>query len=186
MSFRLFIVTAPTVEPVTVAEVKTHTHISHDEEDGLISDWIRSGRELAESYQRRAYLEQVIRLSWDSFPRVPICVPRSPLISLEAVSYFDSDSSETAFSVDNFIVDTDGEPGRLMLVDGVYWPSVTLRTINSVHVRIKAGYGITADSVPRNVKDAILLYCSFRDENRAGEENEIPDTFFNLLQHDRL
>ena len=183
---RLKIITASSVEPVAVAEVKTHTHITHTEEDGLIQDWIKSGRELAESYQRRAYTKQVIQISYDCFPAMPIELPRSPLVSLDAVRYYDADNTETVMGLASFLVDADGEPGRVDLANNILWPSVVLRTMNAVQFQFTAGYGDAATDVPRNVKDAIMLYCSWRSENRAAEDDKVPESFYQLLRHDRL
>lgn len=188
---RLKIITGPAVEPLTADEVKTHTHVSHSAEDALIASWIKSGRELAEGYQRRAYITQTLELSFDSFPDTPFYLPRSPLQSVTSVTYTDYLNADTVWAAANYIVDTGGEPGRIDLAYSVTWPAVTLRSINSVKIRFVAGYGATALFVPENVKDAIMLYCAYRYNNRQGAEQtgdvpDVPETFWTLLRHDRI
>jgi len=85
-----------------------------------------------------------------------------------------------------FIIDTDSEPGRLCLAYSETWPTVTLRPHKAVKIRYWAGYGPTADSVPDTVKDAIMLYCAYRNENRAGEITETPKQFYDLLTPERI
>jgi len=183
---RLKVYSAPAIEPVTVAQVKLSAHISHAVEDTLIEAWIKSGRELAEGYQRRAYITQTIDLSLDSWPCDPFFVPRSPLQTVTHIKYYDTDGTEYTVSAADYYVDTAGEPGRIGLTYGTTWPTTVLRPINGISVRFVAGYGLTAATVPQNVIDAILLYCTFRNENRAGEIQEIPASFYGLLRHDRI
>lgn len=186
---RLRLVTKPAIEPVTVAEVKTLTHVSHDVEDDLINRWIKTARQKAETYQWRAYINQTLELSFDRFPRMPIEIPRSPLQSVTSIKYTDFEGTETTLyesgSEDMFLVDTEGEPGRINLAYNESWPSVTLRSLSPVQIVFVAGYGDEASDVPDFVKDAILMYCGWRYENRAAEEGDIPESFYDLLRDDR-
>jgi uncharacterized phiE125 gp8 family phage protein len=182
---KIALITGPTTEPVTVTEVKLHTRISHSVEDTLLASWIKSARLLAEGYQRRAYITQTLELIYDEFPDMPINVPRAPLISVTSIKYTDYLNVETTYAAANYIVDATGDPGRIDLAYGIVWPTTMLRSINAVRVRFTAGYGVDATTTPDNVKDAIMLYCAYRNENRAAEE-DAPEAFFNLLRHDRM
>ena len=192
--FSVKVTTPPATEPVTVAEVKTHTRISGSDQDALIAKWIKSGRELAESFQRRAYISQTIEVSYDCFPIIPFSLPRSPVIELKEIKYYSLDNTETIVydadspvgTEDNYLIDTDSEPARITLAYGCSFPSSVLREINSFKVVYTAGYGSDADNVPENVKDAIMLYVGWRYENRAAETNAVPEQFYNLLDSERL
>lgn len=191
-SFR--VTTPPTVEPVTTDEVKTHTRISGTDQDLQIAKWIKSGRELAESYQRRAYIEQVIEVSFDNFPLVPFYLPRSRVTTVQTIKYYDTanvehivySSTAPVGTESDYLIDTDSEPARITLAYGAGFPATVLRDINSFKVIYKAGYGATAASVPENVKDAIMLYCDWRYENRSAETNAVPEQFYNLLDSGRI
>ncbi len=192
--FSLRITTGPSVEPVTVSEVKTHTRISGSDQDTLIAKWIKSGRELAESYQRRAFVEQTIEVSFDDFPLVPFHLPRGRVIEVQSIKYYTTDNTEVEVynstspvgTESNYLIDTKSEPARITLAYGITWPATVLRDINSFKVTYTAGYGTDADDVPENVKDAILLYCDWRYENRSAETNAVPEQFHNLLDNGRL
>jgi len=193
--FGLNITTAPTVEPLTATQVKLATRVSEAEEDALIESWITTARQLAETYQRRAFLKQTIRLTIDRFPcDAFIRLPRSPLIELKQMSYFDTANTETIFysadapvgTEDNYIIDTYSEPARVGLAFAQSYPTVVLRPYNGIIITYDAGYGETAADVPESVKDAIYVYCAWRYENRAAETNEIPAQFWLLLDQDRI
>lgn len=62
-------------------------------------------------------------------------------------------------------MDTDSEPGRVVLKHGQSWPSTTLRTMNPVQVTYVAGYGLAA-SVPPHLVQLIKLLVSHWYENR--------------------
>ena len=193
-NFSFKVTSQPAVEPVTASEVKTHTRISGSDQDTLIAKWIKSGRELAEAYQRRAYIEQTIEVSFDDFPLVPFHLPRSRVMQVLSIKYYTTDNTEVVVynstapvgTESNYLIDTDSEPSRITLAFGKTWPSTVLRDINSFKVTYKAGYGATAASVPENVKDAIMLYCDWRYENRAAETNAVPEQFWNLLDSNRI
>ncbi len=176
--------TAPASEPVTTAEAKLYTRIPHTVEDALVDGWIKAGRILAENYQHRSYVTQVWQLVCDSFPGTPFDFPRPPLISLDSVNYYDTDETETLYSSDNYQVDIISEPARFSLGYSIIWPTTTLRNLNGVIFEFTTGYG-AASAVPQPVKDAIMLYCAYRYENRTAEE-EIPEAFYNLLDPDRI
>jgi len=195
MNYSMKLITPPTVEPITVAEAKIYAHIDHDVDDSIILSWIKIARIEAENYQRRSYYEQVWELSFDDFPDLaPLLIPRPPLTSIDFIHYYDSDNAMTNMDLTLFIVDTNHEPGRLAHAYNEIWPSETLRPIDAVRIRYTCGYqemyGTTTTFAPANtpipeyVKDAIYLYCGYRNENRSGEIEEIPRQFYDLLNQD--
>jgi len=204
MSYSLKLITTPEIEPVTLAEVKLHARISHAVENDILEKWIKAARIEAENFQRRAFIGQIWELAFDTFPTtLPIQLPRAPLLQLISIKCYDYANVETILYYDgynpvttteegidsaansDFIVDTKSEPGRVTLAYGITWPSVTLRSIDAVKIRYAAGYGIEADDVPENVWDAIILYCTWRNDNRAAE-TDFPKQFYDLLSGDRL
>jgi uncharacterized phiE125 gp8 family phage protein len=186
MKYFLKLVIPPQLEPVTAELARLHSHISHTAEDLLIELWISAARDLAEQYQRRAYVTQVWEMSFDRFPVMPLSLPHPPLQNVVSVRYFDKENTEHTMDLSQFIVDTDGEPGRICFNDGYQWPTAHLRQINSVKIRYTAGYDNEGVLVPANVVHAILLYCTFHDQNRAAELDKVPAGFYNLLTSDRV
>ncbi len=197
MDFSLKLITAPIIEPVTVDEAKIYAHIDHDVDDLLISSWIKTGRRLAEDYQRRAYYEQVWEMSFDGFPALPLLIPRPPLIEIDYIRYYDTENAMTEMDLTNFIIDTNSEPARLAHAYGEIWPSIILRPIDALRIRYRCGFErMDVDdsttttfapeylSIPENVTDAIYLYCAYRNEYRAGELPKVPQHFYDLLNTD--
>ena len=205
MQYRLKNITPPEIEPVTLAEVKLHAHIDHSVQDSIINSWIKGSRTIVEAYQRRALIGQIWEMSFDCFPALPIDLPMAPLMQLISIKYIDCNGTETTLYYDGynpvstteeggdepstnseFIVDTSGSPGRLSHAYSCVWPSVVLRPIDAVKIRFACGYGIDREDVPENVRDAIMLYCTYMNENRAGEVIQPPRQFFDLIAFDRM
>lgn len=194
MNYSLKLITPPAIEPVTVSEVKIYAHIDHTVDDALIAQWIKTARILAENYQRRAYYEQVWELSFDDFPTLPFLIPRPPLVSVDFIHYYDKDDVMTNMALSEFIVDTNHEPGRLAHAYDYDWPTEILRPIDAVRIRYTCGYQNMFSTtttyaplnipIPENVIDAIYLYCTWRNENRAGEVEKVPRAFYDLLNQD--
>ena len=152
--------TAPSVEPVTLAEAKAHCRVDIDTDDSLISGYITAARELCEDYLDRALVTQQYVMRLDSFP-VEIELPRPPMASsgtatAVTVTYTLTDSGSTAtLSSTLYRVDRDSTPGAIRNLYGGTWPSQR-DDPGSISVTWWAGYGAAA-SVPQRVKNAILM-----------------------------
>lgn len=158
---RLTLVTAPTDEPVTLAEAKRHLRVDHSEEDALIEALIGAARQEAEATTRRAFITQTWSLKLDGFPcdGVPIEVPLSPLVSVTSVTYLDTAGASQTWAAADYTVDAPvgPRPPRGLIIPDYALPYPVTQIIqNAVTVRFVAGYG-AALAVPRGIKQAILL-----------------------------
>lgn len=173
----LAVVSASTVEPVSVAEFKAHARIDGNEEDDVIAAYLASARQHCEAYLNRNLTggANTLRLSMDSFydERYTHCgtiyLPNPPLVSSTSVSvtYASSaGSTGTAVGSSVYTVDTDSEPARLAPAYGETWPS-PIRQLNAVTVTYSAGYS-TASAVPQGVRTAIKMLASNWFENREA------------------
>jgi uncharacterized phiE125 gp8 family phage protein len=183
MSLKL--ITAPTTEPVTIQDQTTKDYLRLDgtDSDNSITALLKTAREEAENFQNRAYLTQTWELSFDTFPRMPLELPRPPLQSLVSVKLYGADGTEITMDINDFIVDTDSEPGRIAFKYGKTWSTIILREINAVKIQYKAGY-TDVNKVSELVKTAIRIHAAHRYENPDGEDT--PAAFRNLLWPDRI
>ncbi len=164
----LVLVTAPGVEPVSLAEAKSHLRVDTTDDDALITALITAAREQVENDTRRALVTQTWDYVLDAFPSgSEIVLPLPPLQSVTSITYRDKDGNSSTFDASNYVVDTAGMFGRVVLKSGVTWPSVTLYPAGAVTVRFVAGYG-DAGAVPQSLKQAILLLVGHLYENREA------------------
>lgn len=181
----LTLVTAPTVEPVTLAEAKTHLRVDGTDDDTLISALITAAREHVDGrdgWLGRALCTQTWDCHYDTFPDDGLLyLPLAPVQSVTSVKYIDPDGVQQTFSSDNYALgaDLDWSP-RVILGWDKSWPSI--RAVpEAVTVRVVAGYA----SVPRPICQALLLLIGHWHEHREavmeGTFREVPTTVSALL-----
>lgn len=165
----LTLVTAPAVEPVSLAEAKLHLRVDISDDDNLITAVIQAAREAVEGISRRALIAQTWNLILDEFPDTDeIVIPLPPLQSVSSLIYKDQDGNESTFSSDDYIVNTDSEPGKVVLGYGKSWPSTTLYPTAAIIVQFKAGFGDASTDVPEKYRQAMLLLTGHWYENREA------------------
>ena len=162
----LKLITAPAAEPVSASEAKAHLRVDTTADDTYIGTLITVARQNVESHLRRALISQTWEVVLDAFPAGVIRLPKPPLASVTSIKYTDDDGVEATYSSDNYVVDSDTEPGRVVLKSGQTWPAVTLAAANGVRVRYVAGYGAAGSNVPQAIRQAILLVIGSLYENR--------------------
>ena len=159
---------APDEEPLTLAEAKDHLRVDITDDDFNIELYLTAARETLEEWAHRAFVTQTCRLFLDRFPKgYEILLPRPPLQSVTHIKYYDTDNIPTTWAAANYFVDTDSDPGRVILAYNVSWPTTTLRPASGVEIEYVAGYG-GPQTVPRTWKQAILLTLGHWYENRES------------------
>ncbi len=158
-------------------------------EDDEIEEMITTAREYAEEFTNRAIGEQKWKLLLDEFPDndyIELQFP--PLISVNSVTYIDSDGISATMSAscsDGYIVDVNKEPGRIFLAYNSIWPIFTELPYNAIEIIFTCGY--TSDNVPKKIKQAMLKMIGALYENRqSGIQKEDMESIDNLLRGVRI
>ena len=186
------VVTPPAVEPVSLVEAKLHLRVDISDDDNLITALIETAREMVEGIGRRAMITQVWNYILDEFPSSDeIVLPMPPLQSVASIKYKDTAGDESTFSSDDYIVNTDTEPGKVVLAYGASWPSTSLYPTGAITVQFTAGFGDASTDVPEKYRQAMLLLIGHWYENReaiattGAVPKEIPMGVNALLWMDR-
>ena len=162
----LNLVTAPSVEPVSLSQAKAHMRVEHTADDALIETLIETARREAEGYLRCALISQQWDLRLDAFADV-MEIELPPLITVDSISYLDSDGNSQTLATSVYDADIYRRPGRVTLGYGQSWPS-TRATPNAVTIRFTAGYGTAASDVPADIRHAILFLVADLYKNRES------------------
>ncbi len=137
-------------------------------EDVDVVALLTAAREWVEKRLARALITQTWRYTIDRFPGcLTIELPRPNLLTVSSITYVDNDGATQTMSTNDYAVDTDHFPGRIILAYGASWPS-TREHPNAVTITYTAGYGATRASVPAPIKAAIKLRLSDLYMNREG------------------
>lgn len=181
------IITDPTVEPLTLAEVKTHLHedLSDASNDALITTLIGVARQAAEHKTQRALMLQTLEQTLDAFPAATsknpmaaIVLEMPPVVDVTSVTYTAADGSTVVLSNTLYTLDAAREPARLVpsyLAE--CWPD-TQDSIAAVRVRYRAGYSTSATAavaqaaVPAAIRQWMLLAIGDMYERRAASSDK--------------
>ncbi|MBY0474213.1 MAG: phage head-tail connector protein [Nitrosomonas sp.] len=181
------IITAPTSEPVTLAEAKAQLRVTNSYEDALIASLIVAARDLCEAETGRALMPQTWELSLNCFSD-EMCLQHVPVASITSIKYTDADGAEQTLASTEYVLDTSSNwKSRVVLAVGKSWPQI-YSGINNVRIRYVAGYP-NASAVPQSLKQWMLLQIShwFRNResvsmNGAGAKLEFVDNLLNAYR----
>jgi uncharacterized phiE125 gp8 family phage protein len=173
-------ITAPSVEPITLAEAKAQARIdtTTSAEDNLIEDiYIPAARKYLENITGRTFHQKTLEWMLTDFPDCDYVVLRqaTPLVSITSLKYKDTTGSETTWASSNYIADTDSKTGRLVLAYGIVWPNSTLYPSWPIRIRGVAGIATASPITEADpmAKLAIAELVSGNWNNRDSEE--LPD-----------
>ncbi|OJW50567.1 MAG: hypothetical protein BGO67_05695 [Alphaproteobacteria bacterium 41-28] len=150
---QLFLKTPPIQEPLTLEEVKTYLRVSSDQEEEYLSSLITSARAYVENVTGRALLKQQWLMQIKPpYPRasplikcerenLEIDLPYPPLLEVESVK---TGMQEIPFMI---------EENKALLPSSFWNKEITMT--------YWAGYGQTPDSLPPDLKLAVLMATRF-------------------------
>jgi uncharacterized phiE125 gp8 family phage protein len=190
----LELVSAPTGDPVSLAEAKAHCRIVGTEDDGLLAGYILAAREYVEADTERRLALQTWRAYFDRrWPcyfdghcyRTGIVLPYPPLQSVSSVTYVDPDGDTQTLATDQYVIARFGHRGLIEPAKGVTWPAVRAQ-LDAIRVEFVCGY----TALPEPLRQAILLLVGHFYENRetvsAGNLAEVPFAVERLVSRYRL
>jgi uncharacterized phiE125 gp8 family phage protein len=179
---RRYIVTVPTVEPMTLIEAKRWLRVDHNDDDGLIAALIKAARQRIESRTGRAIMAQTWRIALDQWPaEARVALPMMPVMSVTAVRVIDAAGVPAVLASTLYALESGSEPPVL----AVKSPPNPGRLRGGIEIDVVAGYGVTAAECPEPLRQAmrLLLLAAYegRGPERAGERR--PDI---VTEVDRL
>lgn len=156
---RKILITPATFKPLEVELIMVRPEIRGivgSNDNLLVADFLESAIEGYQDYTGNILCRSTWDLYLDAFPKKDIETP-GPLATVESIKYQDSADAQQTLSSSSYVVDiTDPMAGRIALVSGQSWGS-TIAEINSVVVRLTAGY-LNAGSIPQRIKDGLVAY----------------------------
>lgn len=185
----------PAEEPVTIDEAKAHARILNDDEDALITSYIKAARLAVEKYTTRKIVTQSLEAFMDEFLDVgggawwdglrqgtpsstgitsdrSIRLDHLPVQVVTQVSTFDDADNETVFAATEYRVDSNDPDlrARISLKEGSSWPS-DLRPTNAIRILYDVGYGLPSAAppdVPDDIKFAINSLVAYWIKQREA------------------
>lgn len=153
------LVTAPTLTPFTLDEVKDHLRQFTNDDDFYIQTLIDAVIMVAQNITRRSLYTTTWKLYLDAFCAREIKIPRGQLQSITHVKYYDTAGDLQTMSASDYQVDTVSEPGRLHPVQNTSWPTTQYGKLNAVEIQFVAGW-VKRFDLPSDLRQAMLYHIS--------------------------
>lgn len=152
MNYRL--VTGPSTEPLTYAEAKAYLRLNDDSEQSLVTSLISAARGIVEGQTWRPLISQVwaTQLDFNEVNTSVIRINKAPVISVDTVTYYDSNNALQTLSATNWESDIYGSPARVRLKT----PPIVYERMNALQINFTAGYA-NAAAVPNDIKTALYM-----------------------------
>ena len=158
------LLTAPTVEPISLAEAKAYLRVEHAADDDVIAALIAAARIHIEAQTRRALISQSWRIALDHWPvdgRMP--VRPAPLQSLTAARVYDADSVAQTIDLQAFVIDA----GNATLAFAPWALPQPGRIAAGIELDVVCGYGDAASDVPEPLRLAVRQLVAHWYDNRG-------------------
>lgn len=157
-TFVLSLLSAPTAEPVTLAQAKSFLRIEHSGDDDAISRAITAARLYAEQYLHCALLPQSWQLKIANPGQCSIALPVGPAQNITSVTASNLQGSSATVAASNYRLSVDG---RKAIFDPL--PGTDILTIT-----YSAGIAATVADVPALIAQGILHHVAAMMETRDG------------------
>lgn len=190
--------TPATKPPVTIADAKAHLVVTSSTDDALISSYVHAAGQMVSNLTGRSLINSTYTLllpNWPSTYDQPflssantakptrlattIRLPRSPLVSVSSIKYYDSDNTQQTISSSNYIVTTGVEPPTIEPLATYSWPPLYSRDW-PIEIIFVAGYGTAETSIPDAIQHAIKMLVANWYENR---ESVLVGTISKPIEH---
>jgi len=169
LQHRLELATAPSVDPITIAEAKTHMRVEHSDDDVLIGELINVAVNYVDATGSLG--KAMITQTWCEYygPHLStIRLSLGPVQSVSSIQYYDANNNLQTDTLSNYYVI--GTKGYMTIYpkSGYTWPTVFNRE-DAIKITYVIGFGDTAASVPSTVKHALKMLVAHYYENRENE-----------------
>ncbi len=189
---RPVLVTAPTTMPVDIEDAKLACRVTHDDEDTLITELLKSAVAHLDGWTGilgRCLEEQTWRQDFDGFAKC-LRLPLEPVISVSSVKYRSTAGTLSTVSSDDYALLRDDLGAYVRFKDAYTYPG-DLYQVGAVQVEFLAGYPQAngASTVPADIKAAIKLlvghWYQHREAVTDGSITELPMAVNALLSKHR-
>ena len=174
------LITGPTAEPVTLAQVKAHLRIDPDitADDALLTALIPAARAQAEHRTGRRFGPQTWSRVLGAFPAGPIILPDPPVTAVVSIAYDDPNGAEQTLAPSAYRARLAGEPAAVRPVSA--WPA-TLGEEGAVRITYTCGVPATDPRWPSLQAWMLLAIGTWYTQREAATEGrlaELPHDFW--------
>jgi uncharacterized phiE125 gp8 family phage protein len=180
----------PASLPVSLDDAKQHLRVLNNEQDTYIAELVQKAGEYVESAAGRTLVNRSWQLVLDGFGG-GVELLRPPVVEVTAVSYLDTTGTEIALPETEWRL-AQGFVPKLVPAVGKSFPT-TAKEQDAVRVTYTAGFGVDAEAVPLQLRQAIVLLVHHWFVNREAvtvggnmSPQKVPMAVDDIISHFRI
>lgn len=160
------LVTAPSVEPLSLADAKLFLKVDNTSDDALITEQIKAARQNVETILGYKLITQTWDYYQDCF-RDPIVLPLDPVQSISYIKYQDTDNVTQTVDSGDYTLFENVLPAQIKPITTATFPTAGWYPA-AVNVRLVVGYADAAADIPNleTILRALKLILADMYENR--------------------
>lgn len=162
------LIVPPAVEPVTLEDLKAHARVDFDDDDGVLSGYLKSAVQHLDGYRGvlgRCMVNQGWSVSFSAWsPVLPLPFPD---VSVAVVTYLDGDGLPVVLDAAQYEL-IEGATGARLVFHQFSAPLLYAQSCAPITVSLTAGFGPAATDVPAPLVHAIKLLAAHWYENREA------------------
>jgi uncharacterized phiE125 gp8 family phage protein len=157
-------VTPAAFDPVSIEDAKAHLGVTWDEQDAIITAYLRAAAAHVERYTSHVLADALFEIAWAGFPSFPelLTIPREPVTGIVSIGYDDGDGNAVAMAEADWRW-SDTLADQVLPAFRSSWPSSSGEA-GSVRLQFRAGYG--EGLLPPDLAAAVLLMTGHLFRNR--------------------
>ena len=164
------LLTAPVVEPVSLAEIKAYLKIDQDVEDDLLRAFLSAARVHLEHMIGRHLISQAWRILLEGALGKRFCLPVQPVSELLAIAIIEVDGSMTELDASGLSIFQADNPATLVNLDGFL-----LSGQQRLQIDVETGFGPTAEDVPEPLRLAIkMIVAEWYERRLIADPAQLP------------
>jgi uncharacterized phiE125 gp8 family phage protein len=175
------LIAAPSVLPVSLAEVKSHLRIDHGLDDSLLNVYLAAAINYVDGFSGilgRALCTQTWQERYSKWGDLRLEL--LPVASIAQIAYMPESGAEVTVSAANYTLDWDEFGSFVRFSENYTFPALSTDP-EPIRVQYVAGYGASA-SVPPPIKAAIMILAGhFYHQTGAPTQSGLSDSVFRLI-----
>lgn len=167
----------PSIEPVSLDEMKTYLKLDHDHDDLMLSAFLIAARVHLENATNRHFITQTWRLELTIPCGTSIELPLQPVQRVLAAAMQSAQGDLLALDLAGFRLHTNQSPATLKLLEPSCW-----RPGSKLLIDLETGFGPQKEDVPAPIRQAIkILAAEWYEKRLVADPASLPQISTTLM-----
>lgn len=156
----------PTATPVSLAEIKAHLLVEHDDDDVALNLLLKAATNYVQTAANVYLMPQTVEVSFSELCGDRVELPVWPIRAVSSVQYADADGATQTWSSGDYQTWLAHRPPLIAPAYGEEWPTTRAGLMRAAWVTATVGYA-NAAAVPEEAKHPVRLIVAHGYANKG-------------------